>query len=373
MTDRTTRELVEPARLSGQNVAIKLISLLHSVGEECPLPGSERRNAFHEGLLASEIRMLPPDELLKVSARAMNALADLANRQDGRPPIRIDDWRMFLICLSSSRTLREAMGRAADFYRMLDDRWGHLELRTRGEIVELRADSLRQKRNAIAFAADTMGLAALHGLFSWMIRQPVPISMVHLAYGEDMRPYFDAGALPFPLTLGARWHSIEFPARYLDYPVVRSVEDYADRLILSCSSDAAERSGEAHLAEHARLILYRALRDSHTLLSLEELSDRLGLNRATVRRQLDRAGLSYNQIKVSCRRELALDLLRRSSVSVEEIAARLGFCDSDAFRRSFRDWIGVSPSEYRKAGEPEPNAIGLPEPEWGVPEARCAA
>jgi hypothetical protein len=100
----------------------------------------------------------------------MNALADLANRQDGRPPIRIDDWRMFLICLSSSRTLREAMGRAADFYRMLDDRWGHLELRTRGEIVELRADSLRQKRNAIAFAADTMGLAALHGLFSWMIR-----------------------------------------------------------------------------------------------------------------------------------------------------------------------------------------------------------
>ena len=374
MSERSHRELVEPARSSGQNVAIKLISLLHSVGEETPLPGSSWRDRPGEDLLASEIRMLPADELRKVSARAMKSLADLANRQDGRPPIRMDDWRMFLICLSSSRTLREAIHRASDFYRMLDDRWGRLEPRTRGEIIEIRADSLREKRNPIAFAADLMGMAALHGLFSWMIRQPVPISVVHLAYGEDMRPYFDAGALAFPLTLGARCHSIQFPARYLDYPITRSVADYADRLLLSCSSDACERSGEARLSEQARLIMYRALRDSQTLLSLEELSSRLGRNRATVRRQLDREGLSYNQIKVSCRRELALELLRRSSVSVEEITARLGFCDSDAFRRSFRVWVGVSPSEYRKTADHPPGKITVvPEHEWGISSARYAA
>lgn len=364
LAESVFRACPEAARLTGENVAIRLISLLRSVGEDGPVLASVK---IKEDLLISEIRMLPPSELQRVSARAMHALANLAYRQEGRPAIRLDDWRMFLICLSSSRTLREAITRAGDFYRMLDERWGRVELRTHGETAEMRLDGLLHSRNLISFAADMMGLASLHGLFGWMIGECLPISMIHLPYGEQMRPHFDGSALPFPLTLGTRQSSIAFPVRYLDYPVTRSADDYGDRLILSCSAQVCEPPGDLCLAEHARLIMYRVLRDSHQLLSLEELSDRLGRSRATVRRQLDRAGLSYSQIKVSCRRELGLDLLRRSSLSVEEIAARLAFCDSDAFRSSFREWIGVSPSEFRKGGVLRQGTITvLSEHRWGV-------
>ena len=59
-------------------------------------------------------------------------------------------------------------------------------------------------------------------------------------------------------------------------------------------------------------------------------------------------GASYREIKDSCRRELGLDLLRRSSLPIEEIAVRLDFCDSDAFRRAFHDWLGMPPTRYRR-------------------------
>jgi len=103
------------------------------------------------------------------------------------------------------------------------------------------------------------------------------------------------------------------------------------------------------VAEHARRIVFGSLRERHVLPTLDELSIELNCTRAVLRRNLAKAGVSYNYIKDSCRRELALDLLRRSRLSVEEIAIRLGFCDSDAFRRAFREWMGVTPLRYRSA------------------------
>jgi AraC-like DNA-binding protein len=39
----------------------------------------------------------------------------------------------------------------------------------------------------------------------------------------------------------------------------------------------------------------------------------------------------------------------RTDLATEEIAERLSFCDSDAFRRSLGEWIGMAPSQFRKA------------------------
>jgi len=337
-----------PTREVSERLAIRLLTLLRKAGEPIPLIGNLPACADSEVLRSCDVRMLPTDALHRCNRVAIEALASLANRLEGRPPIRPDDWRMLICCLISSRTLGEAIRRASSFYRMLDNRWGRLTLTVNGPTAVVRVDALRAHLTEINFTVDTIGIASLHGLFGWLIGQTLPVSMIRLRYAESMRCLFETSALPFPLRMNAEDNAIEFPARFLDYPVRRTTDDCRDPLILSFATESGNERWQTDLAQQAQLVMYRALRDSHRLLSLAELSSRLGQTAATVRRQLSQEGTSYSQIKERCRCELGLDLLRGSALSVEDIAARLAFCDSDAFRRSFRGWTGVPPSVYRK-------------------------
>ena len=108
------------------------------------------------------------------------------------------------------------------------------------------------------------------------------------------------------------------------------------------------REGDETISLQVRRIALRSLRDQHVLPSFEDVVETLGGSPATLRRRLARTGTSYRDIRDSCRREVALDLLSHSRASIEEIATRLDFCDSDAFRRTFRDWFGEPPSTYRQ-------------------------
>jgi AraC-like DNA-binding protein len=102
------------------------------------------------------------------------------------------------------------------------------------------------------------------------------------------------------------------------------------------------------LSERVRRILFQALNDGQEPPPLDTTAAMVGQSSASFRRELSRKGLSYRGIKDSCRREIAMDLLSRTDLSIEDIAERLSFCDSDAFRRSFGQWIGMAPSQFRK-------------------------
>ncbi|MEE4146535.1 MAG: AraC family transcriptional regulator ligand-binding domain-containing protein [Halieaceae bacterium] len=81
----------------------------------------------------------------------------------------------------------------------------------------------------------------------------------------------------------------------------------------------------------------------------EDVAAALFVSKRTLARRLQREGSSYRQIRDSLYAELAARHLRESGLSVEAIAALLGYHDSANFRRAFRRWYGLSPSEFRAA------------------------
>lgn len=83
--------------------------------------------------------------------------------------------------------------------------------------------------------------------------------------------------------------------------------------------------------------------------SEEDIARALFVSKRTLARRLDQEGTGYRQLRDQLFAELAARHLRESALSVEAIAALLGYHDSANFRRAFRRWYGQSPWQFRQA------------------------
>lgn len=307
---------------------------------------------------AAIARALSPAERARVSGLAINRLAAHESRLAQRIPLQPNDWRVIRYVLSSGRTLRDAIMRCAECFEVIDWRCGRMALQQRGDIAFVAQDARRA--DSIAGPAscliDIYGIAHFHALFSALIARRIPLTGLWLGHSEESLHALDVSSLPYPVHLGEGWTGFAFPAVYLDHPVLRPLDEpgvqsaVGSFLFPTLRGDADSEEGE-ELSRKVRGIALRALRHGERLPSFDEVAAQFAGSAATLRRRLAGAGTSYRQIRDSCRREVALSLLRYSDASIETISERLDFCDSDAFRRAFRGWFGVAPSAYRKGAD----------------------
>ncbi|MFT4243199.1 MAG: AraC family transcriptional regulator [Acidovorax sp.] len=82
---------------------------------------------------------------------------------------------------------------------------------------------------------------------------------------------------------------------------------------------------------------------------IELMADELAMHPRTLRRRLEAQGTSYRQILSEVRCMLAIDYLRKTRMTTEEIASRLGYSDASNFRHAFTRWTGKVPHDYRRA------------------------
>lgn len=121
----------------------------------------------------------------------------------------------------------------------------------------------------------------------------------------------------------------------------------------------------ATLLEHATQVLATLDRDESVsrqvknLLRLqlkdelprkELIARQLGMNARTLQRRLSEEGTSYQQVLNELRLELAQHYLRHSTLTIDEIGVRLGFAEPRSFHRSFKQWTGMTPGEFRLSG-----------------------
>lgn len=81
--------------------------------------------------------------------------------------------------------------------------------------------------------------------------------------------------------------------------------------------------------------------------SAASVASALCMTSRTLSRKLGAEGTSYTELVASVRHALALDYLRSTALTIEDIAAALGFSDVNGFRHAFKRWSGKTPSEYR--------------------------
>jgi len=81
--------------------------------------------------------------------------------------------------------------------------------------------------------------------------------------------------------------------------------------------------------------------------SIEVMAEELGMYPRALRRKFEAEGTSYRDLLAEVRMRLAVEYLRKTEMTNEEIASRLGYSDAANFRHAFTRWTGKSPSDFR--------------------------
>ena len=98
---------------------------------------------------------------------------------------------------------------------------------------------------------------------------------------------------------------------------------------------------------HDQVRRYVSLRIADRDMSLQALSGYFGISERTLQRRLAESGTSIQALRDDTRRQLSLQLLTQSDLSIAEIGYRLGYSRPGAFTRSVIRWFKKTPSQMR--------------------------
>jgi len=155
---------------------------------------------------------------------------------------------------------------------------------------------------------------------------------------------------PRPLIYQARETALVVPKVHLARSIAARASDVSGFVAeLIQATIGIRRTPQDLCSSTAHLIRFNILRDgAGEAANLPKIAGQLGCSIAALRRRLRARGARFRDIKEEVLDELAKTWLRRTDLTVEEIAERLGYSEGYAFRRAFRRRNGHSPSRFRQ-------------------------
>lgn len=119
------------------------------------------------------------------------------------------------------------------------------------------------------------------------------------------------------------------------------------RDVLAESLSRASSDGPITFAQRVRGVLHQAILGGNA--STASVAGLFGINERTLRKRLTADDSRFQQLLSETRSELAQQLLENTRMPISEVAAALHYADPAVFSRAFRAWLGVSPSQFRRA------------------------
>jgi AraC-like DNA-binding protein len=210
--------------------------------------------------------------------------------------------------------------------------------------------------DARRFADETL-LVMLHGVLCWLAGRRVPLARLEWAHAQPAHADEYRRMFSPDLRFDRPVTTVAFDARVLREPVSVSEGSLKAFLRDAPQSVFLKQVASGGWAERARRHLRRVLSASPqgglVAAADAQLLDRMAadfeMSPATLRRRLEGEGTHWQRLKDEVRRDLAVVHLADRRLSVEQVAALLGFNDGPSFHRAFRKWTGSAPGAFRSA------------------------
>jgi AraC-like DNA-binding protein len=149
-----------------------------------------------------------------------------------------------------------------------------------------------------------------------------------------------------PVLFGQPTNKLVFDSRWLDGTPSLGNEITYSSVVSLCEAQIEELQLRKGVVGEVRQILMKNLMRPK---KFQDVAHNLNMSARTLRRKLQEENSSFRGLVDELRRDMAIQYLRDTALTVEDIAETLGFSDAANFRHAFRRWAKSTPHEFKNA------------------------
>jgi len=289
----------------------------------------------------AQARISPPQKItIFRNALRLSPMPDIGLRAGARQ--RLSDFGVYGYALVSSTSFGDAVMLGLKHIRLagpvLEKRF-----RIEGDTAIFEGHDALDLGEVLPLTAE-FWFASILKLIHCVLESPFPSRLLLLPYSRPAHAAAYERMFGCPVRFDQavmEWH---FDASTLALPCPNANPITADVCLKFCERMLNSLPDETELSRHIRTA---CLNSRGSFPTVSEMASRMGLSLRTLHRRLAEQGLQYQQIVDEVRRSLAIEFLRDTTMSVEQISGRVGFSDAANFRKAFRKWTGHPPTHFR--------------------------
>lgn len=191
-------------------------------------------------------------------------------------------------------------------------------------------------------------LVIWHRFSSWMIGKQIKLKQAHFTYAAPGDKAEFSHLFPCERCFNMPSTCLRFSETYLKEPLMRTSREIAHFLKNSPADFMTIPGTDDSYSARIKALILQQMAGTLTFPRFETLSHDLHMSPQTLRRRLQAEGSSYQQLKDTIRRDMAIEKLSVQGLTITEVATLLGFAEPRSFTRAFKQWTGASPSSYRQ-------------------------
>lgn len=301
-----------------------------------------------DDILNGSISSMQRTHLIPLYKEAMLAIADAASERENVVSSNFDQSAMMFYATIGCQNLESAINKAIKFIDSIYSGNIKLYLKLEDNIAEFGFKTSRKIKSIDNFLLDLFGIYSFYHFFSWIVGETIPLRKISLCHKEFIPNSELSEIFCQNFTFNDERNTIAFPKKYLEHSIIRSYRDLEEMLLTFPFEMIPRQLISDSLTDRTKEMFRIILKNECRMPTFDEVAEGLNVGASTLRRHLARDHVSVRSLKENCRRDTAINLLKLTNLSIEEISFRVGFSAPNAFRRAVYVWTGSSPSTFRK-------------------------
>lgn len=137
---------------------------------------------------------------------------------------------------------------------------------------------------------------------------------------------------------------IVFSLQEVERPIVGYNKELHDILKTILEKEISNQHATTSFSNQVKQIILKNYQFSFPLL--EDVAQLMHITPRTLQRKLQEENTSFRTLEDEIKKEIAVNLLSNPSISVTDVAYKLGYADRSSFQRAFKQWTGKTPGDY---------------------------
>lgn len=263
------------------------------------------------------------------------------------PLMRPDDYGALGLAWKSAPTVRSSLERVERYCRLWTDNLTY-EIRDRDDGIDFVVHRSGERRLGMRLSNEATLASATS-----LVRQtssprfrPRAVLLKHAAPRSISahERYFGC-----PVRFASDQDALSISSEVLDLPNHLADDGISRFLMAHLDAEIESLGTETPVKALVEREISRSL--SGGIPRMADVARRLAMSERTLQRRLAERDLSFRSLVAETRRHVAVNLLRKSSYPLTEVAFLAGFSEQSAFNRAFKRWTGYTPTAFRRAAQ----------------------